>query len=105
MGKKTPPYPHYPKWTTSRFWTFIRSGLRNTSTRWPPLQEALLLARRASKSDNKRLKWEFKCTECKKWFQRTAVVVDHILPADTLKSFDDLPEFCERLFCPVEGFQ
>jgi hypothetical protein len=90
----------------SAFFAFIRSGLRQKSRWWKPLQQAKLLARRPSKSKtNARLKWEFKCTKCKKWFPDKETVVDHIIECGELNNFDDLPGFAERLFCEVDGFQ
>lgn len=36
---------------------------------------------------------------------RKEVQIDHIEPAGSLKGFDDLPGFVERLFCEVDGLQ
>lgn len=101
----TPPWPHYEAWTTSRFWSFIRSALRSAYNRYPPKFEVLRMARRDSKSSNKRLKYEFQCAECKKWFPQSEVSVDHIEPAGALNSFEDLAAFVEKLFVGVEGLQ
>ena len=38
-------------------------------------------------------------------FTNKEVEVDHIVPAGSLKTFDDLPEFVERMFCEADGFQ
>lgn len=91
--------------TRAAFFALIRSGLRQKSRWWKPLQQAKINARRPSKNKNKRLKWEFKCAECKKWFPDKETVVDHIIPCGELNSFEDLPKFAERLFCEIEGFQ
>ena len=94
------------QWTEARFWQFIRSGLRKTSRRWPPIvSEALKQVRREYKGENKRRKWEYQCQECGNWYKSTEVQVDHIVSAGSLKSFEDLPGFCERLFCEVDGLQ
>jgi len=61
-------------------------------------------ARRTSQSDNKRLKWEYQCNHCNKWFPDKDVQVDHIVPVGTLKCAEDLIGFLERL-TPEEGFQ
>lgn len=93
-------------WTEASFWGFIRSGLRKTSQRWPPLVKlALERVRRKSKSSNKLLKWEFRCSACRGWFPRKRVQVDHIESCGTLKTFEDLPDFVRRLFCEVEGLR
>lgn len=54
---------------------------------------------------NPRQKFEYQCAICGGWFPDKEVTVDHIEPVGTLKSFADLPEFVEKLFCPVEGLQ
>lgn len=101
---RTPPWPAYPKWSTAAWWGFIRGKLRNAHQRWPPANEALLKARRKSESTNKKLKWEFECSECHGWFPQTKVERDHVIPCGPLQSFDDLPRFVERMFCDVEGY-
>lgn len=97
MGRKTPPFPQYEKWTTARFWSFIRSTLRRAWTRWPPKYEAMNSAKRKYDGDS-RQKWEYQCAECNKWFKQKEVEVDHIEPAGQLKDYSDLPGFVERLF-------
>lgn len=89
--------------TESAFWSFIRSCLRNKSRFWIPIQEAKKLARRKSQSSNKKLKFEYQCSECKNWFPDKEVSVDHIIPAGSLNSAADLPGFVERLFCEVDN--
>lgn len=105
MAKRTEPYSQYPAWTSARFFSFLRSALRTSSMRWPPKAAVLNKARRKSESDNKRLKWEFQCASCKNWFAKKHVSIDHIVPCGTLKSFDDLPEFCRRLYVGEDGMQ
>ena len=93
-------------WSECAFFAFIRSGLRQLSRRWPPLvRHAMVAARRTSQSDNKRLKWEYQCESCKEWHPSKEVAVDHIVPCGSLKSFDDLRGFTERLFCEVENLR
>jgi len=103
MTKRTPPFPHYPEWTTSRFWSFVRSTLRRAWSRWPPKYQVLNKARRVVKG--KRHKYEYKCSECKKWFKSTEVEVDHIVPVGSLKDYSDLPAFVERLFVSEESLR
>ena len=91
-------------WSRARYFGFIRSGLRRMSVRWRPKNDALADARRPNQSDNKRLKWEFQCAECWKWFPRKAVNVHHKVPCGELRAFTDLPRFVERLFCEKDGF-
>lgn len=91
--------------TTSAFFSFLRAALRAKSRFWIPAQECRKAARRPNQSSNKRLKWEVKCNECKNWFPEKEVTADHIVGAGSLNSFEDLPEFCRRLFCEIEGYQ
>lgn len=91
--------------TKAAFFSFIRSGLRQKSRRWKPIYDCLNNARRPSKSKNKRLKWEFKCAKCKKWHPQSNVSVDHIIPAGSLNSLDDLPMFVKTLFCELDNLQ
>lgn len=82
-------------WTKSQFSSFIRSMLRRGSFRWLPRKKALESARRPSESANARLKWEFQCAECQKWFPQKEVAVDHKQPCGSL---DDLNGFVARLY-------
>lgn len=91
--------------TEAAFWSWIRSALRQKSRWWKPVAQAKMLARRAYKGPNKRQKWEYKCAECLQYFKATDINVDHINPAGTLKCYNDLPGFVERLFCEVDGLQ
>lgn len=64
-----------------------------------------LAARRKSRSSNKRLKWEYQCASCKKWFPDKEVKVDHIVPAGSIKSFEEVGRFLELLLIEKEGLQ
>ena len=103
MARKTPPHPAYEAWTTARFWSFIRAGLRSMARRWPPRYEVLKSARRACNKGRQR--WEFQCKKCKKWYKQTEVEVDHVTPAGSLKDYADLPPFVEKLFCSSDNLQ
>lgn len=85
------------RYTESQFFSFIRSGLRSKFHRWPPKWDTLEKAK--IKSRAKRYKWKYKCEICKKYYPKKEVQVDHIIPCGSLKSFDELPQFVERLFC------
>lgn len=94
------------EWTEAEFWSFLRSGLREKSRRWPPLvRQVFGLARRKSQSENKRLKWEYQCKQCEQWFPRDQVEADHIVGCGSLRSFADLEGFARRLFCETDGLQ
>ena len=111
MRKKRKPVSRKPKprnngtMTEAAFWAFIRSGLRNKSRFWKPIQQAKSLAKRAYKGPNKRQRFEYQCNECQGWFPEKKINVDHILPAGSLNCAADLPGFVERLFCEVDNLQ
>ena len=89
----------------SAFWGFIRSALRQKSRWWKPITECKAKARRAYTGPLKRQKYEYQCNSCKKWYPEKQINVDHICPAGSLNSAQDLPGFVERLFCEVDNLQ
>jgi len=91
--------------TESAFWSFIRSGLRQKSRWWKPIAECKAKAKRPYKGPLKRQKFEYQCNQCKNWFPDKKINVDHICPAGSLNSAQDLPGFIERLFCEVDNLQ
>lgn len=92
--------------TEAAFFGRLRSMLRRSSMWWEPIKQAEKAARRPSQSDNPRLKWEFQCAECKQWFKRADVQVDHIIPCGTLTSLEDIPKFIENLLSEnVDDYQ
>lgn len=106
MGtNRTPPFPAYPNWSTAKFFGFLRSALRTASAKWPPRYEVKRAAKRKYEGPDKRLKWEYQCARCGLWHKDKDVEVDHIVPVGTLRSFEDLPGFVERLFCPIDGLR
>ncbi len=69
------------EWTEAAFWSFIRSGLREMSRRWPPLVRHVFTAsRRKYTGPNRRQKWEYECCECGAWKMQKDVQADHIEP-------------------------
>lgn len=83
--------------TQSQYFGKIRQSLRNAFRWWIPMKLALDKASRPSKSKNKRLKKEYQCAHCKKWFKRTDVQVDHIQACGSLRSYEDIVPFLKRL--------
>lgn len=102
---RTPPFEAYPEWSTAKYWGFLRSALRSAYNKWPPKWKVLNAAKRAYKGKNKSQKWEYRCAICKKWHKAKDVSVDHIIPAGSLNSYDDLVPFVQKLFCAEEGLQ
>jgi 5-methylcytosine-specific restriction endonuclease McrA len=72
---------------------------------WKPVNERKKMSRRKYVGDNKRRKWEYQCGHCGGWFSDNEIEVDHIVEAGSLRSFEDLAGFCERLFCEVDGLE
>jgi hypothetical protein len=90
--------------TSAGFFGMIRSALRRLSIRWKPRNDYLLSVRRP-KVGGGRSKWEYECQICKSWFIRAHIEVDHILACGSLKSFDDIGPFVQRLLCEKDGFR
>ena len=91
--------------TEAAFFSFIRSGLRMKSQRWKPAYDAKKLAQRPYTGDDKRTRFVYLCAICDKTYKDKEVQIDHIVPCGSLKSFSDLPEFCRKLFCEVDGYR
>ena len=106
MGVRVPRTRAGGRWTESRYFSFIRSALRKASTRYPVKFDVLEAARRVKpKKKAGRHRYEYQCAACKNWFPQKEVKVDHIQQAGSLKSYDDLPGFVERLFCEADNLQ
>lgn len=83
----------------------IRSALRNASKYWKPATAALQEAHRPYTGSNKRIKHEYRCAHCLKWYVRSLVEVNHVAPCGSLKAYKDVPTFLKRLFCEdVKGY-
>lgn len=92
--------------TETEYFSKIRSALRNAFRWWIPMKNALIAASRPSQSTNRRLKTEYKCAICKRWFSRREVEVDHIIECGSLNCFEDIPTFIQRLTIEeLTGFQ
>lgn len=75
----------------------IRSALRNISRWWKPFGVALQRASSVSYvGRSKRV--AYLCSRCQRFYDRKNVEVNHIVPVGSLKRYEDLPGFCERLF-------
>lgn len=109
MKKPRKPRPATPyangTWTTPRFYSFVRSALRRAFTRWPPNYAARKDARMPYAGPNKLQKWQYKCAICGGWFMQKQTQLDHKIECGSLRAFDDLPGFVERLFCEKDGLQ
>ena len=84
--------------TEAAFFTMLRSALRRKTIYWKPIQTVKLNAR-VPNDTKSRHKWLYVCNSCKKKFPNDDVEVNHLDPPISLKSYSDLPNFCEKLFC------
>ena len=84
--------------TESEFFGKIRNALRNIARFWKPAAIAKQRAKRNYIGPNKRQKVEFVCNRCKKGFPITQIQAHHVVECGTLKCYDDLPGFVERMF-------
>lgn len=83
--------------TQSQHMNKIRSMLRSLSRWWKPMQLALK-ASSTTYTVGRAKRVMFLCAQCNKLHERKNVEVNHIEPAGSLKDYNDLPAFCERLF-------
>jgi hypothetical protein len=83
--------------TESQYFSKIRSILRSGFRYWKPMQLALEKASRPSQSLNKRIKKEYQCAKCKKWYKRADVEIDHKQECGSLSNYEDIVPFIQRL--------
>lgn len=102
---RTPPFEAYPEWSQAKFFSFIRSALRAKQIRWAPRNLCKQKAKRIYIGDNPRQKYEYQCNHCKEWFPDKMVELNHKVECGSLKDFDDLPGFVERMFCGEDGYE
>ena len=94
-----------PELTDSQYWSAIRSALRTGMRFWKPKLNVMNRAKRKYEGENKRQKFAYECEHCKGLFKASEVQCDHRTPAGTLLSYQDLPQFVERLYCGEDGLQ
>jgi 5-methylcytosine-specific restriction endonuclease McrA len=106
--KRIPLKPRVPRtrnantWTEAEYFAHISIALRDTFRYWKPMYNALNRVRRPytgkPKSIGKtQVKWEYKCAFCGNYFIRTEVQIDHIVPCGSLRSYEDIVPFLQRL--------
>lgn len=97
MAKRVPRTRNGGTWTESQYWSAIRSALRAKFKWWKPMRAAKDKARRPYKGKNKRQKWEYQCASCKKWYTSKDTQIDHIIPCGSLKCYEDIVPFIQRM--------
>ncbi len=98
------------KWTLARFNSFIKSGLRSLSRKWPPKYEVRKKAwieRGIYKcAGYKKRAHKVRVTVIEKNKRVNNVFVDHIVPiVDPIKGFTSWDSIVERMFCEKENLQ
>lgn len=83
-------------WTEARFWQAIRSTLRRSFRYWKPGTSALN-AVRVAKPGPHGAKWAYRCARCTKLYRRDGVQIEHKIPCGTLKRYEDIVPFLQRL--------
>lgn len=95
------------QWTSSRFYSFIKSSLRTASVRWAPRYETLADAfvdRRINVKSGKLAK-HFRCANCEECFPQKDVEVNHIDPVIPLQGHDSWDAVINRMFCEKDGLE
>lgn len=88
--------------TEAAFWSWVRSGLRKMSMRWRPIYGTLNNHKRLCTDEDRRkwgnrVKYVHQCMICKEWWPRKMVEVDHDPPCGSIKCFEDIGPFMERM--------
>jgi hypothetical protein len=81
-------------WTESEFFGRLRAMLRGMTRYWKPITE-----KRKSVKVGVGRNAKYFCEGCKTLHDK--IEIDHRVSAGSLRSYEDLPGFCERLF--IEG--
>lgn len=86
--------------TESEYFSKLRSALRSAFRFWKPAMKALEdVSRPSQDATNKRLKKQYRCSNCKRWYARSNVEVHHVVECGSLKGYDDVVPFIQRLCC------
>lgn len=93
------------RYTEAGFFGYIRAGLRAKFFRWGPRFDVLAAAKRKARNPAGRIKFEYECAICNNLFPQKQVEVDHIVPCGSLKTYEDLPGFVERMFVEEDGLR
>jgi hypothetical protein len=91
--------------TEAEYWGKVRSALRMAFRYWRPMKLAMNRYTRKvrvlnTKTNRMNTKKEIQCQMCMQWFREDGDVKihkDHINEVGSLKSYDDLAEFLQRL--------
>lgn len=84
--------------TEAAFYAWVRGQLRKGWSRHPVKNLYLQNNRYKKENDKGRLVWHLNCEQCSIPTTQTKIQVDHIHPAGSLKTTEDLGKFVERLY-------
>lgn len=96
------------KWTQARMNSFVKSGLRALSRKWPPKYETLNAAFAGTKVNKAsgRMAKHFTCAQCANEFPAAKVQVDHIKAViDPEVGFTTWDDVVYNMFCEKENLQ
>lgn len=95
------------EWTIAKYNSFIKSGLRSASQRWPPKYRVLSAACTGPQINPKsgRIAKFYRCNVCKDTFPAKDVEVNHIIPVVPVTGFDTWDGVIERMFCEAEHLE
>lgn len=94
-------------WTESKFNSFIKSGLRATSVRWPPRYQALADAfdhQGINPATGRKAKL-YRCKSCNNLFPSAQIEINHIIPVVPVTGFDNWDNVIKRMFCEKEHLE
>lgn len=80
------------------FFGWLRSRIRRLSIYWKPIQIVKQEAKVPYIGSNKRRKFSYKCAKCGNTVSDKEGNVHHKIPCGSLKNFQDLAIFAEKLF-------
>lgn len=95
------------EWTTARYNSFVKGGLRSISQRWPPKYRVLSKAYAGSRTnpESGRIAKFYGCAVCKGEFTAKNVEVNHIISVIPVEGFDSWDNVINRLFCEEDGLE
>lgn len=92
--------------TESEFWGMFKSMLRSGTKYWKPKLDYLKSKSRPYKGENKRIKTEYQCEACKRWWVRAKLEVNHKIPVGGIACFEDLGKVAKALYLEtLEGWE
>lgn len=99
-SEKEKPY-NGGEWTTARYNSFIKGGLRSISQRWPPKYRVLAKAYVGTKTNaaTGRMAKHFLCNSCSGHFPQKLVEVNHVVAVIPPSGFDSWDGVIRRMFC------